>query len=136
MLKQEISKARLRIMEPLLKGPTGLDYLRNAFANRYGSPSDANTSLPLTVQWLSSIIGFKDEEWEEHKNLLSSLMGYEKSVPGFLPSAALRTGGSFLVKTNGNQMTTSAARSNGMILESTFKYCVYIQRVLSFQYSD
>ncbi|KAG6711367.1 hypothetical protein I3842_05G049500 [Carya illinoinensis] len=65
------------------------------------------------IQWLSSIIGFKDEEWEEHKNLLSSLMGYEKSVPGFLPSAALRTGGSFLVKTNGNQMTTSAARSNG-----------------------
>ncbi|KAG7977723.1 hypothetical protein I3843_05G045700 [Carya illinoinensis] len=113
VLKQEISKARLRIMEPLLKGPTGLDYLRNAFANRYGSPSDANTSLPLTVQWLSSIIGFKDEEWEEHKNLLSSLMGYEISVPGFLPSAALRTGGSFLVKTNGNQMTTSAARSNG-----------------------
>ncbi|KAG2705366.1 hypothetical protein I3760_05G050100 [Carya illinoinensis] len=65
------------------------------------------------IQWLSSIIGFKDEEWEEHKNLLSSLMGYEISVPGFLPSAALRTGGSFLVKTNGNQMTTSAARSNG-----------------------
>lgn len=126
MLKQEISKARLRIMEPLLKGPTGLDYLRNAFANRYGSSSDANTSLPLTVQWLSSIIGCKDEEWDEHKNSLSSLMGCENTAPGFLPSTALRTGGSCLVKTNGNQMTTPAAGSNGMILDSTFKCSMYI----------
>ncbi|KAK9049424.1 hypothetical protein SSX86_031607 [Deinandra increscens subsp. villosa] len=39
VLKQEISKARIKIMEPLLKGPTGLEYLGKAFAKRFGPPS-------------------------------------------------------------------------------------------------
>ena len=119
MLKQEISKARLRIMEPLLKGPAGLDYLKNAFASRYGSPSEAYTSLPLTVRWLSSILDCKDQEWEEHTNFLAALMSHDNSTHGFLPSTTLRTGG----RTNGSQMTPNhpaAEKSTGMILVSTF----------------
>ncbi|XP_059451407.1 uncharacterized protein LOC132182231 isoform X1 [Corylus avellana] len=112
-LKQEISKARLRIMEPLLKGPTGLDYLRNAFANRHGSPSDADTSLPLTVQWLSCILDCKDQEWEEHTNFLLPLTSSENSTQGFLPSTSLRTGGSFLLKTTGSPMTPPPPTSTG-----------------------
>lgn len=111
MLKQDISKARLRIMEPLLKGPAGLDYLKNAFANRYGSPSEASTSLPLTVRWLSSLLDCKDQEWEEHTNSLAALMSNENSTHGFLPSTTLRTGGNFPVKTNGSL----ADKSTGMI---------------------
>lgn len=97
-LKREISKARIRMIEPLLKGPAGLEYLRKAFVNRYGSPSDVFTSLPLTVQWLSSVWGCKDQEWDEHKNLLTSL---ESNV--YLPSTTLRTGGNLLLKSNGSQ---------------------------------
>ncbi|KAE8719377.1 T-complex protein 11, putative isoform 2 [Hibiscus syriacus] len=67
-LKREISKARVMMMEPLLKGPAGLDYLRKAFANRYGSPDDAQSSLPMTIQWLSSVWSCKDQEWGEHQN--------------------------------------------------------------------
>jgi hypothetical protein len=65
ILKKEISKARIRLMEPLLKGPAGVDYLRNAFANKYGSPSDASASLPSTLRWLSSTWNCKDQEWVE-----------------------------------------------------------------------
>lgn len=118
VLKQDISKARLRIMEPLLKGPAGLDYLKNAFANHYGSPSEAFTSLPLTVRWLSSLLDCKDQEWEEHTNSLAALMSNENSTHGFLPSTTLRTGGNFPVKTNGSL----ADKSTGMILDPTFSY--------------
>ncbi|KAJ8767725.1 hypothetical protein K2173_020665 [Erythroxylum novogranatense] len=71
-LKQEISKARIRMMGPLLKGPAGLDYLRRAFANRYGHHSEACSSLPLTRKWLSSTRIFKDQEWDEHINSLGN----------------------------------------------------------------
>lgn len=113
-------------MEPLLKGPTGLDYLRNAFANRHGSPSDADTSLPSTVQWLSCILDRKDQEWEEHTNFLLPLTSSENSTQGFLPSTSLRTGGSFLLKTNGSPMTPPPPpTSTGMILENIEKYVNY-----------
>lgn len=91
VLKQEISKARIKIMEPLLKGPTGVDYLKKAFEKLYGPPSDALVRLPLTMQWLSSVAPRKDEEWSEHKRMLLELQD-ERTV---LPSTALRTGGSF-----------------------------------------
>ncbi|KAL6184098.1 hypothetical protein ACLB2K_045502 [Fragaria x ananassa] len=100
VLKREISKARIRIMEPLLKGPTGLQYLRNAFANRYGPASDANTALPLTLQWLSSVWNCKDQEWQEHTMASSTLMSSDNSSHEFLPSTTLRSGGSFLLKPN------------------------------------
>ncbi|KAJ7946605.1 T-complex 11 [Quillaja saponaria] len=103
-LKQEISKARIRIIEPLLKGPTGMDYLRNAFANRWGSPSDACTSLPVTLRWLSSAWSCKDLEWEEHTDTLSALTNCDSPSQGKLPSTILRTGGNFLVNTDASRI--------------------------------
>ncbi|CAL1352601.1 unnamed protein product [Linum trigynum] len=98
-VKSEISKARIKLMEPLLKGPAGLEYLGKAFANRHGSPLDACLSLPLTKQWLSSLRSCSDQEWEEHNNnSLSALASHENPSQVFLPSTALRTGGSFQVK--------------------------------------
>ncbi|CAN0880737.1 T-complex protein 11-like protein 1 [Linum grandiflorum] len=97
-LKSEISKARIKLMEPLLKGPAGLDYLRKAFTSRYGSHMDACSSLPLTKQWLSSVRSCKDQEIEEHNNSVSTLINHDNPSQVFLPSTALRTGGSFQVK--------------------------------------
>ncbi|XP_021285798.1 uncharacterized protein LOC110417668 [Herrania umbratica] len=94
-LKREISKARIRMMEPLLKGPAGLDYLRKAFANCYGSSSDAYTSLPLTMRWLSSVRYCKDQEWGEHQNSLSTLKAQDSSSQGLLTYITLKTGGSY-----------------------------------------
>jgi len=61
------------MMEPLLTGPAALDYLRKAFANHYGSDSDACNSRPLTMQWLSSVKSSEDQQWEEHRNSLFAL---------------------------------------------------------------
>ncbi|GFZ09728.1 T-complex protein 11 [Actinidia rufa] len=47
-LKKEISKARIRILEPFIKGPAGLEYLRKAFANSYGSPTNSPFIVPKT----------------------------------------------------------------------------------------
>ncbi|XVF45236.1 hypothetical protein PTKIN_Ptkin02bG0188900 [Pterospermum kingtungense] len=103
-LKREISKARISIMEPLIKGPAGLDYLRKAFANRYGSPSDANSSLPLTLRWLSSVWNCNNQEWEEHQHSLSTLKTQAGSSQGLLTSITLKTGGSYN-SGNASQMT-------------------------------
>lgn len=110
-------------MEPLLKGPAGLDYLRKAFANRYGSPSNAYTSLPLTLQWLSSVQTCKDREWDEHTNSHSALMTQGSSPPGMpLPGTALKTGGNFLVKTSGNQNASHiSAAATGMDIKTKVK---------------
>ncbi|XP_009613400.1 uncharacterized protein [Nicotiana tomentosiformis] len=99
LLKQEISKARIRMLEPILKGPAAFDYLKKAFTKRYGLPSVAMTALPLTRQWLLSVKDSMDQEWDEHKEAQSGLKGGEGR---FLPSATLRTGGSFSVKTYKN----------------------------------
>lgn len=100
-------------MEPLLKGPTGVQYLRNAFANHHGSPSDANNSLPLTGQWLSSVWNCKDQEWQEHTISCSTSMSSGGPSQGFVPSTALRSGGSFLVKPNQDSISTSATDITG-----------------------
>uniref|UniRef100_A0A6M2EXE5 T-complex protein 11 n=1 Tax=Populus davidiana TaxID=266767 RepID=A0A6M2EXE5_9ROSI len=110
-LKQEISKARIRMMEPLLTGPAALDYLRKAFANHYGSDSDACNSLPLAMQWLSSVKSSEDQEWEEHKNSLLALKSHDSSSRVFVPLTTLRTGGSFLVKTNESVIASSSVAS-------------------------
>lgn len=94
-------------MEPMLKGPAGFEYLRSAFSKHFGDPSDAATSLPLTCQWLSSVKTGINQEWSEHTTSLSSV-SQESSSQGSLPSAVLRTGGSFLVKSN----TSSGASLN------------------------
>ncbi|KAJ6706616.1 hypothetical protein OIU79_011113 [Salix purpurea] len=110
-LKKEISKARIRMMEPLLTGPAALDYLRKAFANHCGSDSDACNSLPKTMQWLSSVNDSEGQEWEEHKNSLFALKSHDSSSQGFVPLTTLRTGGSFLVKTNESVIGSSSVAS-------------------------
>ncbi|XP_026411344.1 uncharacterized protein LOC113306647 [Papaver somniferum] len=100
-LKREISKARIKIMEPIIKGPGGLEYLKKAFGGRYGSPSNVSTSLPLTVRWLSSVRGSAEEEWEEHKDSLAALMASQSSTSqGLPPSTALKTGGKVPTSSN------------------------------------
>lgn len=93
-----------------MKGSAGLDYLRNAFANKYGSPSDANTSLPSTLRWISSVWNCKDQEWEEHVSSSSALAS--NSSQEWLPSTTLRTGGSILLKTTGSPMAFSPDSAN------------------------
>ncbi|KAK7412043.1 hypothetical protein VNO78_03489 [Psophocarpus tetragonolobus] len=111
ILKKEISKARIRLMESLVKGSAGLDYLRNAFANKYGSPSDANTSLPSTLRWLSCVWNCKDQEWEEHVSSSSALA--PNSSQEWLPSTTLRTGGNIPFKTSSSPMAFSPDGANG-----------------------
>ncbi|XP_039015011.1 uncharacterized protein LOC120145187 isoform X3 [Hibiscus syriacus] len=105
-LKREISKTRIMMMEPLLKGPAGVDYLRKAFANCYGSPSDTRSSLPLTTQWLSSVWQCKDQEWVEHQNSVSTLKAQDSSSQDLLTPIILKTGGS-CNSANASQMTFS-----------------------------
>lgn len=96
-------------MEPLLKGPAGLEYLKNAFANRYGPPSNALTAFPLTKMWLSSVWNSKDQEWLEHTTALSELtMSNESLSKGVLPSTTLRTG---VGRMNGSQMISVPSAS-------------------------
>jgi hypothetical protein len=97
-------------MEPLLKGPAGVDYLRNAFANKYGSPSDSSASLPSTLRWLSSTWNCKDQEWVEHVNSSSALA--DNSSQTWLPSITLRTGGNIMLKSTGSPMLFSSDVSN------------------------
>ncbi|MCD7458978.1 hypothetical protein HAX54_039759 [Datura stramonium] len=106
LLKQEISKARIRMLEPILKGPAAFDYLTKAFTKHYGLPSVAMTALPLTWQWLLSVKDSMDQELNEHKEALSGLTSGQDR---FLPSATLRTGGSFSVKMNKNHASPSTS---------------------------
>ncbi|KAF9690241.1 hypothetical protein SADUNF_Sadunf01G0175100 [Salix dunnii] len=106
-LKQEISKVRIRMMKPLLTGPAGLDYLRKAFANHYGSDLDACISLPLTMQWLSSV-----------KNMMIK-NSHDSSSQVSVPFTTLRTGGSFLVKTNGSAIGSTSVASETGYFETT-----------------
>ncbi|VFQ88874.1 unnamed protein product [Cuscuta campestris] len=101
-LKEEVSKARIRMLEPALKGAACFDYLGKAFAKHYGPPSDAITFLPLTKQWLLPLMDTMDQEWNEHKDLLTDLRGQDSSFHTYVPPTSLRTGGSFVIKTTGN----------------------------------
>ncbi|KAI7728902.1 hypothetical protein M8C21_012296 [Ambrosia artemisiifolia] len=106
-LKQEISNARIKIMEPLLKGPAGLEYLGKAFEKRFGPPSDATARLPLTMRWLSSLGHTYDQDWNDHKQVISRLQDGSPADKPVLPSTALRTGGSSF--SSGLQTSTPAS---------------------------
>ncbi|CAH8272699.1 unnamed protein product [Arabidopsis lyrata] len=92
ILKKEISKSRLKLLKPLLKGPAGLEYLKKSFSSRHGSPDRASPSLPLTKRWLLSVRGEAEREWKEHKDALSALTNNHSGSTG-LPSTTMRTGG-------------------------------------------
>ncbi|XP_023633031.1 uncharacterized protein LOC17898409 isoform X2 [Capsella rubella] len=100
-LKQEIGKGRITIMKPFLQGPAGFDYLTQAFEKRYGPPTQAYESLPVTLRWISTLLSCKDE-WEEHRNTLSTLNVVERSSMGI----SLKTGGSFLSPVNTTSKST------------------------------
>ena len=70
-LKEEISRAQIQMMEPILRGPPGIEYLQKAFSKRYGPPSEARSSLPLTSQWISSFTEDCASVWEQHTSLIS-----------------------------------------------------------------
>ncbi|XP_026388394.1 uncharacterized protein LOC113283376 [Papaver somniferum] len=107
-LKREISKARIRIMEPLIKGPAGLEYLRKAFTSRHGLPDDASNALPLTLRWFSSLQVSAHQEWKEHNDSLSSLTARgDSSSQNLFPMVTLRTGGSVSLSSQSQQITSS-----------------------------
>ncbi|XP_074273348.1 uncharacterized protein LOC141596963 [Silene latifolia] len=93
-LKKEISRARIRMIEPLIKGPAGLEYLQKAFSDRYGPPSNASASLPLTKNWLSLVRNNATQVWGEHLDSISTVPASPASGAQGIPSIALRTGGS------------------------------------------
>lgn len=72
-MKMEISKARIQMIEPIVKGSAGLEYLQKAFNDRYGPPSSAATALTQTKLWLSPLKNIADEEWNEYVDSLSLL---------------------------------------------------------------
>ncbi|KAJ8436939.1 hypothetical protein Cgig2_017364 [Carnegiea gigantea] len=93
-LKREISRARIRMIEPMIKGPAGLEYLRKAFSNRYGPPSNASASLPVTKSWLCLVRTHAEQEWAEHVDSLSTLPTNQTAGTQEVLPTTLRTGGS------------------------------------------
>ncbi|CAD6218401.1 unnamed protein product [Miscanthus lutarioriparius] len=78
-LQAEVSKARIQMaLQRIIQGSTGVDYLQNAFGDRYGPPASAGASLPLTVRWISTSKNVARQEWREHLGSVS-----------VVPSAAL-----------------------------------------------
>ncbi|XP_009791140.1 uncharacterized protein [Nicotiana sylvestris] len=95
-LKGEISKAHIKMLEPFIKGPTGVEYLRSAFSNRYGPPVEAPISLPLVKQWLSAVMLVAEQEWDDHLNSLSALRLSSGAHSLEKAPITLRAGGSSL----------------------------------------
>lgn len=98
VLKQHISAARIRALEPLVQGSAGVTYLQQAFTARYGSSSGAKRDLPQTVQWLTSVRLSVEEQrsdfeavWTDFRNSQPSGSGTQAS--GLPPVTSLRTGG-------------------------------------------
>ncbi|GKV09151.1 hypothetical protein SLEP1_g20695 [Rubroshorea leprosula] len=108
-LKKEVSLARIKMTEPLLKGPAGVDYLKKAFAKRYGPPGDAPTCLPLTRQWLSTVRVNAEQEWEEHINFLSAMENSNRRFSRGLTPATLRSGGNMPMTSKINVPAYTAA---------------------------
>lgn len=98
------------MLEPLIKGPAGLEYLRNAFTARYGAP----VSLPLVVQWLAEVIPNSEHEWKDHLDSVSAL-----SSQGLLPTT-VRAGGSILKAATVVSVGCYAAGIETAILSSIF----------------
>jgi hypothetical protein len=72
-----VSKARIQMMQPMITGSAGVEYLQKAFGDRYGPPASASASLPATLQWVSASKNMVDAEWSEHLGCLSVLPAAE-----------------------------------------------------------
>ncbi|KAH0664255.1 hypothetical protein KY284_029186 [Solanum tuberosum] len=95
-IKVQISKAHIKSLEPLIKGPASFEYLRSSFSNRYGPPTEAPISLPLVKQWLSSVMLVADQDWDDQPNSLSSLRLSNGAHSLEKAPITLRAGGSCL----------------------------------------
>ncbi|CAA7059417.1 unnamed protein product [Microthlaspi erraticum] len=111
-LKREIGMGRITIMKPFLQGPAGVDYMTQAFEKRYGPPTQACDSLPVTRRWISTLSSCKDD-WEEHTNTLSALNVVERSSMGI----SLKTGGSCLSTVNNQSQSIVTDSSEGQVSE-------------------
>uniref|UniRef100_A0A0D9W597 Uncharacterized protein n=1 Tax=Leersia perrieri TaxID=77586 RepID=A0A0D9W597_9ORYZ len=72
-LQTEVSKARIQLIQPIIRGSTGVEYLQKAFAARYGPPSDATVSLPITMKWISATKSTMEQEYREHLDSIQNL---------------------------------------------------------------
>ena len=100
------------MVEPLIKGPAGLEYLRSSFSKRCGSPTDVSTSLPLTRQWLSSVWPDVELEWKEYTDSVAAAMSRNAGVqPEILPST-IRTGGSNLIPSKNSPTSGTSIQGN------------------------
>ncbi|KAF8714788.1 hypothetical protein HU200_027315 [Digitaria exilis] len=88
-LQAEVSKARIQLMQPIIKGSAGVEYLQKAFTDRYGPPDNASASLPLTLQWISTAKNIVEKEWSQHLDCLS-IMPSAGQAPALVP--VLRAG--------------------------------------------
>uniref|UniRef100_A0A0E0CLZ1 T-complex protein 11 n=1 Tax=Oryza meridionalis TaxID=40149 RepID=A0A0E0CLZ1_9ORYZ len=80
-LKAEVSRARIQLLEPIIKGSGGVEYLQKAFADRYGSPSNASVALRSTAQWISTSKDTVEVEWNEHVGSFSALPETDHAQP-------------------------------------------------------
>ncbi|XP_019180292.1 PREDICTED: uncharacterized protein LOC109175489 [Ipomoea nil] len=108
-LKRSRTKTRIRGLEPYIKGPAGVEYLRNAFSNRYGPPSKASASLPLVKELLSALISEFENDWNDHLNSLSALgLSNERYSRDEAPST-LRAGGDIFREPKNKVITSTTA---------------------------
>ncbi|RLM73182.1 uncharacterized protein C2845_PM15G08960 [Panicum miliaceum] len=105
-LQAEVAKARIQLMQPIIKGSAGVEYLQKAFTDRYGPPDNASASLPQTLQWISTSKGIVEEEWSDHSDCLS-IMPPAGQAPALVP--VLRAGHGAPV----GQPSSSAAGASG-----------------------
>ncbi|CAA7396475.1 unnamed protein product [Spirodela intermedia] len=100
VLQKEISRARIQMIEPFIRGPAGVMYLQREFTNRHGAPSDAATTLTRTAQWISSTRESLSE-WKEHSDMSMA------TAQTLVPATALRSGGniSSACSSDGSSMT-------------------------------
>ncbi|CAN6162280.1 unnamed protein product [Urochloa humidicola] len=88
-LRSEISKVHIK-KETQTIVRFGLEYLQQAFADRYGLPANASAALPLTLQFVSSSKSVAEQEWREHSEALSALPSAGRA-PAIVP-VVLRAG--------------------------------------------
>ncbi|KAJ8759620.1 hypothetical protein K2173_009267 [Erythroxylum novogranatense] len=72
-LNRQISRAHIKLLEPVIRGPAGLEYLKMAFANRHGPPD-------------------VEQEWHEHMDYLCDFTKDNDSSGNLFPST-LQIGG-------------------------------------------
>ncbi|RLM74793.1 uncharacterized protein C2845_PM15G08880 [Panicum miliaceum] len=86
-----MSKARIQmVMQPIVRGSTGVEYLQKAFADRHAPPANASASLPLTLQFISASKSVAEQEWSEHSECLSAMPSSAGQAPALVP--VLRAG--------------------------------------------